>query len=106
MVQGAVAAAGASTDAPTWQDVVSNPVYGACFKRKTVNDLVGCSGQGDHIRQLRQLQMSALSWPVLLLEGDERLAETRALVYGASALVYHQRTRIIGGTTNVLVMYL
>ena len=66
-----------STDTPTWQDVVSNAVYGAGFERKTVNDLVGRFAQGDHIRQLRRLQMSALFWPVLLLEGDDWLAETR-----------------------------
>jgi len=61
LVQGPVSAANGSEDTLAPQDVSCNRVYGACFERKTVNDLVSRSAKGDHMRQLRRLQMSNLS---------------------------------------------
>ena len=62
-------------------------VVGACIERKTVNDLVGRYAKGDHLRQLRRLRGSALRWPSLLVEGDEKVADTsKAIPWGADGL--------------------
>ena len=38
----------------------ARPLLGACIERKTVGDLISRSARGDHLRQLRRLQVSKL----------------------------------------------
>jgi len=56
----------------------------ACVERKTIRDLVGRSAKGDHLRQLRRLEVSSFPWSALLLEGDEEIADKGAVAYGAA----------------------
>jgi hypothetical protein len=80
-----------------------NRVLGACIERKTVNDLVGRSAKGDHLRQLRRLRGSTLPWPALLLEGDEAVADTsKAIAWGAAVLSDNPLDRALRSSCNVL----
>ncbi|CAE8625305.1 unnamed protein product [Polarella glacialis] len=67
-----------------WVSGPERRLLGACIERKTVSDLVGRSARGDHLRQLRRLQLPGILWPAVVLEGDETLADKRAVAYGAS----------------------
>ena len=72
--------AGANADAEVLH------TYGACIERKRMLDLVERSAKGDHLRQSKLLQLSPLRWPAVLVELDEKLADTLAVPYGAARI--------------------